>query len=356
MNTYFDMNAAFLTNFGWKTNPFSFRIIPEIFTGYHNDIDVLLNGVNDGSRFSLITGPTGTGKTTIMKHLIQKLGQEKQLLYLPKPPADPKDFVDIFTTNLRLNFFEKNITRKDINLYNLGDFVNSKTKDSKVILFVDECHEAPAATFEWLRSLSDQIDNISIVLAGLPLFESMISQNLDTLLKRVNIKIQMGNLSKSETANLIKKRVEFVGGQDIKPFTSESVDVIYDRTAGYPREILRLCEQIMQKAAIKNISIVDPEFIEAEQGFKAASEPTFDEMSQRQKNIIDALKANKALTPAEMVEKIDLSEYKTKDNAIRSINNILKRLMDEGKVLRKKREKSFVYEISPKMQSIFIRQ
>ncbi len=355
MNNYFDINAAYLSNFGWRTNPFSFRIIPELFTGYANEISTILNGVNDGSRFCLVTGPTGTGKTTLMKHIIQKLDQDKTLLYIPKPPADPKDFVEIFTTNLRLNFFEKSIARRDINLYSIGDFVNSKTKDSKVILFVDECHEAPAQTFEWLRSLSDQIDNMSVVLAGLPAFQTMLTASLDTLLKRINIKVDMGNLSKSETLNLIKKRIEFAGGQDIKPFTLESVEVIYDKTAGYPREILRLCEEIMQKAAAKNISIVDADFVELEQGFKAMSESSVDDMSQRQKNIIDMLRIHKTLTPTEIVEKIECKEYKTKDNAIRSINNILKRLMDEGKILRKKKDKSFAYELSPKLQSMLIK-
>ncbi len=351
MNNYFDLSSAYKNIFSWNTNPFSFRIIPELFTGYGQEINTILNGVNDGSRFATVTGQTGTGKTTLLKFLLQKLDPEKKLLYLPKPPIDPKDFVDIFTTNLKLNFFEKNITKKEINLYNLGDFVNSKTKDSKIILFVDECHEASIQTLEWLRSLSDQIENISIVLAGLPVFETVMKDNIDTLLKRVNIRIEMGNLSKSETLNLIKKRIEFAGGTDIKPFTPESISLIYDKTAGYPREVLRMCEEIVQKAVMKNISMVDADFIETEYSFKMAEQTSMSEISGKQKCIIDALLKHKSLTPAEIATNTDCAEYKTKDNAIRSINNILKRLMDENKVVRKRKDKAYAYELSQKMQS-----
>ena len=351
MNSNFDLNSAYQKSFGWSSNPFSFRIIPELFTGYGQEINTLLNGVNDGSRFATVTGQTGTGKTTMMKFILQQLNPDKHLLYLPKPPTDPKDFVEIFTTNLKLNFFEKNLTKRDINLYNLGDFVNSKTKDSKIILFVDECHEASVQTLEWLRSLSDQIENISIVLAGLPIFESMMKDNADTLLNRVNIKVEMGNLSKSETLNLIKKRIEFVGGSDTKPFTFESIDAIYEKTAGYPREVLRMCEEIAQKAVAKNISIIDRGFVETEFSFKAAEQNTMNEMSGKQKNIIDALFKNKSLTPAEIVSNIDCAEYKTKDNAIRSVNNILKRLLDENAVVRKRKDKAYAYELSQKTQS-----
>src|SRR3989338_7459189 len=161
----------------------------------------------------------------------------------------------------------------------------------------------------------------------------------------------MGNLSKSETLNLIKKRIEFVSGSDIRPFTPESIDVIYEKTAGYPREVLRFCEEIVQKAVMKNISLIDACFIETEFSFKAAEQASVTEMSGKQKAIIDALFKLKSLTPAELVANIDCAEYKTKDNAVRSVNNILKRLLDENKVIRKRKDKAYAYELSQKMQS-----
>ena len=350
MNNYFDTNEAYLKSFGWQTNPFSFKIIPELFVGYQKELSRIFNGVNDGSKFSLILGQSGTGKTTFMKHVQRSLGGKNKILYIPKAPDNPKDLIDILTNNIGFNLQNSG---QEINLYNLGDLLNREARDFKIILFIDECQEASKETFEWLRSLSDQIDNISIVLSGLPEFEFMLKEQINSLLNRVNIKIEMGNLSRLETMDLIKKRIEFAGGIDTQPFTHQAIEIIYDKTAGYPREVLRLCEEIAQKAIQKNVSIIDAEFVSIEENFRSLEKPTIEEFSGRQKAIIESLASYKSLTPSEMIAKIDCKEYKTKDNAIRSVNNILKRMTEEGKLIRKKREKTFIYELAPKMNSLF---
>ncbi len=350
MNGYLDLNSAYTKNFGWRSNPFSFKIVPELFVGYQKEVSTIFNGVNDGSRFSLILGQSGTGKTTFMKHVQRNLSEKNKILYLPKAPTDPKDLVEILTNNLGLS---PENSGKEINLYNIGDFLNKEVRDFKIILFIDECQEAPKETFEWLRSLSDQIDNISIVLSGLPEFESILKTEIHSLLNRVNIRVEMGNLSRLETLDLIKKRIEFVGGIDTQPFTHDAIEIIYDKTAGYPREILRVCEEVAQKAAIKNISIVDAEFVQEQETLKSVEKPSMHDLSGRQKAIIESLISHKTLTPSQMVAKIDCNEYKTKDNAVRSVNNILKRMTEEGKLIRKKRDKAFVYELAPRMQSAF---
>ncbi len=82
--------------FNWQENPFTFRIMPDLFVGYRPEIDRIVSGLNNGTKFSLIMGPTGSGKTTLMKHLVKIFSPVKHLKYLPKPPKDPQDLVDIF--------------------------------------------------------------------------------------------------------------------------------------------------------------------------------------------------------------------------------------------------------------------
>ncbi len=343
-----------MTLFNWKANPFSFKIIPDIFTGYVDEVNKMFGGIQDGVRFSLLVGPTGSGKTTLLKNIEKKLGEKVKLIYLPKPPTDPKDLIDIFATNLRGGFLEKLSTR-ELNLYNLGEFINKKLDGEKIIFLIDEAHEASQQTLEWLRALSDQIENISIVLAGLPQFEKNLKDNLETLLRRVTLKVELGNLNKSEVKELIKRRVEYCGGSDTRPFTEDCINFIYEKTAGFPREVLRVCDQLVQKATDKNLTIIDKDFLDVEENtLQRTSTQVLEDLPERQKQVLDLLSKNNKLTPTELASKIEMSEYKSKDNAIRAINNILIRLMKDNLIIRKRIGKAYKYEVAPKTQSLLV--
>ncbi|HLD56776.1 MAG TPA: AAA family ATPase [archaeon] len=328
--------------------------MPEIFTGYVDEVNKMMGGIQDGVRFSLLVGPTGSGKTTLLKNIEKKLGDKVRLIYLPKPPNDPKDLIDIFATNLRGGFLEKLSTR-ELNLYNLGDFINKKVGGEKIIFLIDEAQEASQQTLEWLRALSDQIENISIVMAGLPQFEKNLKDNLETLLRRVTLKVELGNLNKSEVKELIKRRVENSGGSDTRPFTDDCINFIYEKTAGFPREVLRVCDQLVQKAASKNLTIIDKDFLDVEENTaQRTSTQVLEELPERQKQVLDILSKNTALTPTELAAKVEMNEYKSKDNAIRALNNILIRLMKDNLIIRKKIGKAYKYEVAPKTQSLLV--
>jgi DNA-binding transcriptional regulator PaaX len=55
-----------------------------------------------------------------------------------------------------------------------------------------------------------------------------------------------------------------------------------------------------------------------------------------------------------VVSKLGAESYKSKDNAIRSVNNILKRLTKEGFVVRKGKGKSYVYSLSDKTRTLLV--
>jgi type II secretory pathway predicted ATPase ExeA/DNA-binding transcriptional ArsR family regulator len=343
--------------FKWKNNPFNFRILPDLFVGYTKELNSILNSLRNNDKFSLLIGPTGSGKTTLMKFIANKFDKDKKIFYLSKPPKDPQDWVTIFTRFIKFSFFERLFSRrKRLNLYNLSEWVNKKVKNKNIVLLLDEGHEASLETLEWMRTLIDQVDNLSVILAGLPTLEPLLKEHLETLTCRIHTKVELTNLTRAETREMIKKRIEWSGGDDIKPFTPETIDFIYDKTGGFPREVLRMCNELTQKAIDKGISTVDINFLrEIETDMpKRVSLNTIGDLPSKQKTILELLGKYGEMTPSEIASKLDIGSYKDKANAIRSLNNILKRLTKEGLVIRKGKGRSYQYKISEKIKTLMV--
>ena len=336
-------NGIPFSKFNWNSNPFSFQITPQTFTGYEKEVSVLLTGLRTGTKFSLVSGPTGSGKTALLKYLTTKFSSGEHIIYLPKPPKDPKDLVEIFQTNLKKTAWEK-LRKSKLNLYNLTEYANKKLKNKKCILFIDEAHEASMETLEWMRSLADQINNLSVVFAGLPILDNLLKERLESFGKRVSLKFELNHLNKSETTELIKKRIQSVGGVDISPFTMDSIKYIHEKSGGMPRDILKLCDETIKNAIEKNTSLIDLEFI-SENTETIIEQKQVSELPEKQKHILHILSESGSLSPTEIVAKIDMTKYKSNGHAVRSINNLLHRLMKENLVSRKRSGKAYKYEL-----------
>ena len=342
--------------FRWESNPFTFRILPELFVGYEKETERITEGFSNGDKFSLLMGPTGSGKTTLLKSLECRFPEYKHVLYLPKPPKDPEDWIMVFDRLVRPGLLKSLLSRRDeTNIYNLSEKVNRKLGSDRFLLFVDECHEASIDSLEWLRTLVDQIDNLSVLLAGLPVFDNTLKGSLETFSRRINTRTELGNLTKAETRELVKKRVESVGGDDIRPFTSRTIEHIYERTGGFPREVIRLCNELANNALKSNISTIDADFLkDVEAPVARVSMETVESLPERQKLIIDVMAGGGEFTPSDIVSSMGGEVYKNRDNAIRSVNNLLRRLMKDGFVERKRVGKTYKYVISGKFKTLMV--
>jgi type II secretory pathway predicted ATPase ExeA len=343
--------------FEWEANPFTFQILPELFVGYEREANSLLNGLQSGNKFSLILGPTGSGKTTLVKSMMSRLDSDfDYVMYLPKPPREHEDWLDVFHEFTRQGLLRSIFSSGNgVNIYNLSQVLNDKLSGKRVLLFIDECQESSPESMEWLRALTDHIENLYVVMAALPVFESTMKSRLESLLRRVGTKVELTTLTKSETRELIKKRISRIGGDDIKPFTSGTIDYIFQRTGGFPREVLRICSELVQEAVDKNISTIDSDFIsETKQPEQRLSIEALDVLPERQRMILDTLSRNGEMTPSGIIDALDVEEYKNRDNAVRSVNNLLRRLMKEGLVERKRVGKTYKYVVSSKFQTLMV--
>ena len=343
---------------GWVSDPFTFAILPELLVGYGRQLEEIGSAIASKQKLALLLGPTGSGKTTILKALAAGL-RDKDVVYFPKPPLQPEEFVGVFNERYSSGWWV--FQKRAKSLFSLPQFLNSALKRSKrdLVLIVDEAHEAPDAVLEWLRVLSDQLDSTTIILSALPAFEQHLAQHLETLRKRISAKIEILSLTKEETAALISRRIAFVGGQN--NFSQIMLDYIYSQTAGFPREVLRFCDHAIKRAANANLDVqaITPEqFI---QSVQPTEQPLrIDILPERQKQLLELMATfPTAVSPGELVTALiaqNPQEYPTRQHGIRAINNILKRLLELGYLSREPRQKTYVYSLSPRAKTIFVKR
>lgn len=346
----------YYTKFNWASNPFTLKISPRLMVGYSEQINSLLSHIHNLHKFALVIGPTGSGKTTLLMWLRTQLLAHKKFLphYIPKPPKSSKNLIFLIKKIMGFNFFDK-IRYKNLSIFEIHKFIIRKLKDRHLVLLVDEAHESSISNLEWMRTIVDSTPNLSVVFAALPVFEKKIETQLSTLFMRITTKTYLNSLNRPEVESLILKRIEDVGGDGLKPLSLESIGQIYEITGGFPREIIKTCDLLVREAAHNNISIINKSFIDYVLKPENITKPGKLRISltNKQNKLLTLLNETPDLAPSEIVENLDVESYKNRNNAIRSINNILRRLLMDGMIERRKIKNTYFYSLSGKAKTIF---
>lgn len=343
-----------LSELGWSSNPFAFIIKPQLFVGYSRQISEINSFISERHKICLVLGPTGSGKTTFLKYIEKNLPRDFVSVFVSKPPKSESDFVFMFNEKFKRPWFA--IMKSNIrNIHEIADFINKKLGKKRLIVFYDEIHESGVDTLEWIRVLSDHTENMYIILAGLPVFEEHLSEKLETLRKRIAVKIILVSLTKEETKELIKKRIISVGGKGTE-FSEEVIDLVYEHSGGFPREILRICDMLVNNAIAEGRKGITTDLMKIEKPSKekTISLDMLQTFTPMQRQVLDMLSRHK-MSPGEIADKMELDKYRSRQHAVRSVNNILKRLMQDGLLEREKTEKAFIYKIAPKLKTLFVK-
>lgn len=340
---------------GWKSNPFTLEIHTESFVPQKDEIEKIISNIENRHKHILITGSTGVGKTTLLRWIKTKYNS----FYIPKPPLEDKEIITVFRTEiLKKGFFERLLNREDdLNLYNLTERYNNRYKGEPMLLLIDEAHETRLQTLEWIRSLTEQMEGLTLILTGLPRLKTEYLRHLETLMQRITADIELKSLTREETIELMKKRIDLMGGKGIEPFTIDSAIEIYNQTGGFPREILKMCDSLIDKALEENKRTIDLSVIGKEDNTVPSKgiKEKLEEITGKQKEIITIISENYPMSPPEIIKNISVKDYKTKMHALRATNNILKRMVDLDILTRKKEGKAFIYNITPKIRSILVK-
>jgi type II secretory pathway predicted ATPase ExeA len=241
---------------GWKKNPFTLDIHPELFAGYKNEVKQILEKIRSGSGHILITGPLGIGKTTLLRWLSLSLPDEFLTVYVARPPQEFPQLIKFLMETLGIPV-SKSESYYDI--YNVEKF--RKKVGKKLVIFLDEAHEFSVDIERPLRTLGD-LDGVSLVLAGLPETVDKLQSEIKPLYERLVLQVPLKTIPLEDMKELLIARIADAGGKQMQPFTSSALEKIYESSKGIPRVAIKLCDAAVTKAINQNEDKIDASFID----------------------------------------------------------------------------------------------
>ncbi len=230
--------------YGFKEKPFQLSPDPRFFfaSAHHQRaLSYLQYGLDQGEGFIVITGPIGTGKTTIARNLLSQLGDESIVAaQLVTTKLDPQELLALVASEY--NIESKSNNKADL-LQAIEKFLIDLNKQGKrALLIVDEAQNLPSETVEELRMLSNfQLDNKPLIqsfLLGQEELKPIIqAPNMEQFRQRIIASAHLKPLSEEEVKNYVLHRLHQAGCIKEDLFSDSACALIHAKTLGVPRKI-----------------------------------------------------------------------------------------------------------------------
>ena len=294
--------------FKLKRNPFEITPDPSFLfpTRKHNEaLAALYYGVRRHKGFVVLTGEVGTGKTLLVRCLLQLLNRKDvAYAYVFNSRLDPVEFLQYIIGDFGLNAAGKN---KSELLLELSGFLISRHRQKQTtVLVVDEAHHLAVDVLEEVRLLTNLETSeeklLQILLVGQPeLDEKLDSNELRQLKQRIALRSQLLPLTLEETEGYIQRRLQLSAAANSPAtslFPAETMARVFRHTSGIPRLINTVCENALITAFARQSPEVTPDVIdEVAMDFRLnisqppkpglAAEPEGNEMWQAVKTLLE---------------------------------------------------------------------
>jgi general secretion pathway protein A len=291
--------------YNMKRNPFEMTPDPAFLfpsTKHKEALTALYYGVLGRKGFVVMTGEVGTGKTLLVRSLLQMIKrQDMACSYVFNSNLDPTDFLRLVAFDFGLPCTAKS---KGELLVQLNSFLLAcHQKKTTAVLVIDEAHHLSAEVLEEIRLLMNletaEEKLLQILLAGQPeLDEKLDSFGLRQLKQRVAVRCQLEPLNQEETMEYILSRLRIAGSESsdaVNLFPCEAVATIHQYTRGIPRLINLVCENALLVGCASQSRRITPDILEEiacnfrlnESGPVPQEPPQASELWQSVKNLLE---------------------------------------------------------------------
>jgi type II secretory pathway predicted ATPase ExeA len=273
--------------FGLQSNPFGTSPDPRYLFMMPHTLEALAcleYGISARKGFTVLTGEVGTGKTTLLRHVIGSFDPDLvSTAFVFNPRLDVLDFLEFVLTDFGIM---PAVRTKSGMLFQLNRWLVERFQvNGTCVVIIDEAQNLSWELLEEIRLLTNLETSsqklLQIVLSGQPeLEEKLLHPSVRQLRQRISLWARTQPLTAEQTRRYVAERLR-IAGATCPLFSSEALELIHLQSRGIPRIINLLCEHSLIAAYVDQLRQAPANVIQTvarELGLAEASFPGGDDV------------------------------------------------------------------------------
>ena len=233
----------------------------------------LLNGIRRREGLITLTGEIGTGKTTLIRTVLQHLDRRTFSAFVPDPFVSREDLLKMLLVDFGVVSIAdlkrgslNGATRPDLS-YPLYEFLDSLVPlQAFAVLIIDEAQNLPLPLLEEVRILSDLEGReklLQVVLVGQPELRAHLRMpEMRQVDQRISVRCELTPLGRDGMRGYIEHRLNVASeGSARVEFSSAALAAIYEGSKGTPRLINLICDRALYHGYNARVDRIEPSFV-----------------------------------------------------------------------------------------------
>jgi general secretion pathway protein A len=255
--------------FGLNEKPFAITPDPRYLymSARHTDaLAHLVYGISESGGFIQLTGEVGTGKTTLIRSLLEQLPEKADIALILNPQLTTLEFLQTIIDELHCAQSNDRTVKAQIDVLN-AHLMAAHAAGRRVVLIVDEAQTLSPELLEQVRLLTNLETSkqklLQIILIGQPELRDVLDRpEMRQIAQRITGRYHLEPLDGHDTRAYVNHRLRVAGAQsDI--FTKSAIRALHRQARGIPRLINVIADRALLAAYTQDRRTVDTRLVGA---------------------------------------------------------------------------------------------
>jgi general secretion pathway protein A len=254
--------------FGLNEKPFSITPDPRylyLSERYADALAHLIYGVSESGGFIQLTGEVGTGKTTLVRSLLERLPEQADVALVLNPQLSTLEFLQAICEEVGATLpSDRTSTKALVDALN-RHLLKAHARGRRTVLIVDEAQNLSTEVLEQVRLLTNletaKQKLLQIILIGQPELRDVLDRSdMRQLAQRITGRYHLQPLTRADADEYLRHRLK-VAGAVTEIFTPGAIRELHRCSQGIPRIVNVISDRALLAAYSRETHKVDARLV-----------------------------------------------------------------------------------------------